>query len=209
MSAKKMIVRVALTVVVLLVVAPILAIALVALSSLAHAAEPTLGKVQACEQACREPKKAPVKKKPRPSPCATVEFTVVPEDEVRFVILAKKRLPSSFCWQMCDGKDCAAPPSPCDDCDWIGPKSVIATGFEPLHSGRYIARSAKQKLRFPRAAMVDYIALCVTRAGLGQSDSWIVPPKAWHGKSVVSVPYGGQQWPAWGQYDPSKWSSVR
>lgn len=137
--------------------------------------------------------------------CAVVEYTVVPGDEVRFAVLSRKRLPSSACWQLCDGADCSAPPSPCDDCDWIGPKSVIPAGFEPLHTGRYIAQSAKQRLRFPREVKAEYIALCDNRTGLGESDSWIIQPTAWDATSVVSVPYGGQPWPAWGQFDLSKW----
>ncbi len=138
--------------------------------------------------------------------CVTVEYTVKPGDEVRFVVLSQKRLPASACWQLCDGTtDCAAPPSPCDTCDWVGPKSVIPTGFEPLHTGRYTAKSAKQSLRLPREAMSEYVAICVARGGLGESDSWIVQPSAWVDRSVVQVPYGGQQWPVWGQVDWSKW----
>jgi hypothetical protein len=155
---------------------------------------------------------APLPPTPAPVPppllelCAEVGYTVEPGDEVRFAVLAQKRLPSSGCWRLCDGDDCAAPPSPCDICDWIGPKSVIPDGFEPLHTGRYVARSAKQTLRFPREVQASYVALCVTREGFGQSNSWIVQPSAWAvGKTKVVVPYGGQQWPVWGETDMSGW----
>ena len=138
--------------------------------------------------------------------CFSVQYTVEKGDEIRFAFLTRKRLPSSACWQVCDGADCAAPPSPCDTCEWIGPKSVIPTGYEPLHTGRYIARSERQTLRFPREAASEYIALCDFREGLGESDAWIVQPSAWGvGVTTVVVPYGGQPWPAWGQVDLSKW----
>ena len=146
---------------------------------------------------------------PSSEACVTVEYLVQPGDETRFAVLAQKRLPSSACWQLCDGSDCAAPPSPCDECDWIGPKSVIPAGFEPIHTGRYVAQSAKQTLRFPREVENDYLALCVDREGLGESDSWIVQPSKWkNGTTRVIVPYGGQEWPAWGQFDLSKWHSA-
>lgn len=146
---------------------------------------------------------------PPPAPpilelCAEVGYTVEPGDEVRFAVLAQRRLPSSGCWRLCDGDDCAAPPSPCDFCDWIGPKSVIPDGFEPLHTGRYVAKSAKQTLRFPREIMTNYVALCVTREGWGESNSWVVQPSAWVGKTRIVVPYGGEQWPVWG--DETIWS---
>lgn len=137
--------------------------------------------------------------------CATVEYTVARGDEVRFAVLARKLLPASACWQLCDGSLCSALPSPCDTCDWIGPKSVIPAWFEPLHTGRYVAQSSTQSLRFPREVMSEYVALCASRITLGQSDSWVVQPSAWKNTSVVSVPYGGQQWPAWGKDDLSKW----
>lgn len=138
--------------------------------------------------------------------CVTVEYTVKIGDEVRFAILSRKRLPASACWQLCDGTDCAFPPSPCDECDWIGPKSVIPTGFEPLHTGRYIAHSEHQVLRFPQEVRSEYIALCDERTGLGESDSWIIQPSEWRtGVTTIVVPYGGQEWPAWGQVDLSKW----
>ncbi len=143
---------------------------------------------------------------PLPEMCVTVKYTVKIGDEARFAVLTRKRLPASACWQLCDGTDCAAPPSPCDTCDWIGPKSVIPAGFEPLHTGRYIAHSEHQTLRFPREVMSEYIALCDDRVGLGESDAWIIQPSAWSaGVTTVVVPYGGQEWPAWSQVDLSKW----
>lgn len=142
-----------------------------------------------------------------PSSCATVAFAVKPGEEVRFSVLAQRRLPASACWQLCDGNACSALPSPCDVCDWIGPKSVIPAGFEPLHTGRYTAHAERQTLRFPREVEANYVALCVTSDKLGESDSWIVQPSAWRGVSIVSIPYGGQQWPAWGKdkVDMSRW----
>jgi hypothetical protein len=137
--------------------------------------------------------------------CVTLEYDVIPGDEVRFAVFAQRRLPASACWQLCDGTDCAAPPSPCDTCDWVGPKSVVPTGSEPLHTGRYVAKSAHQTLRFPREVATGYVALCDERAGLGESDSWIVQPSAWAHATTVSVPYGDQQWPAWGRVDMSRW----
>lgn len=132
--------------------------------------------------------------------CATVEYVVQPGDEVRFAVLAQRRLPTSACWRLCDGADCAAPPSPCDICDWIGPKSVLPEGFEPLHTGKYIARFAKQSLRFPLEVRANFVALCVEREGLGESNSWIVQPTAWQKSSMkVVVPYGGATWPVWGE----------
>ncbi len=139
--------------------------------------------------------------------CATVEYTVEPGDEIRFAVLAEKRLSASACWQLCDGEDCGAPPSPCDTCDWIGPKSVIPDGFEPLHTGKYTAKSPVQTLRFPVEVRVNYIALCDEREGFGASDSWIIRPDAWSG--VVSVvPYDGQEWPVWGKVDWPKTTKV-
>lgn len=137
--------------------------------------------------------------------CASVEFFVKPGDEVRFAVLSRNRLPASACWQLCDGDDCSMFPSPCDTCDWVGPLSVIPTGFMPLHTGKYVARAEHQVLRFPREVMSNYIALCDERKGLGQSDSWVVQPSAWQDRMVVQVPYGGQKWPAWGEVDLSKW----
>lgn len=139
--------------------------------------------------------------------CAMVEYTVEPGDEVRFAVLAQRRLPASACWRLCDGADCAAPPSPCDVCDWLGPKSLLPEGFEPIHTGRYVAQSAKQSLHLPREARANFVALCVEREGLGGSNSWIVDPDAWRafgkrvvGKgTVISVPYGGIVWPVWGE----------
>jgi len=128
--------------------------------------------------------------------CATLNYTVEPGDEVRFAVLARKRLPASACWQLCDGTVCSAPPSPCDTCDWIGPKSVIPAGFEPLHTGLYVAQAAKQSLRFPREVMSEYIALCATRKVLGQSDSAVVMPPTWGPDATVTIPASG--FPLWG-----------
>lgn len=146
---------------------------------------------------------------PAPEECSTVTYSVEPGDQVRFAVLARKRLPASACWQLQDGTETSALPSPCDTCDWIGPKSVIPTGFEPLHSGRYTAHAVHQSLRFPREVERAYVALCITRQGQGQSNSWIVQPAAWEGGTVtmVRIPYGNQQWPVWGPdtIDWSKW----
>lgn len=149
---------------------------------------------------------------PTPAPavpveqCATVKFTVMPGDEVRFAVLARKPLPSSSCWQLCDGLDCAMFPSPCDTCGWWGPKLFIPAEFKPLHTGRYIAKSPEQTLRFPIDVMSEYVVLCDDRTGRGESDSWIIQPSAWTvGVMTITVPYGGQEWPAWGQVDLSKW----
>ncbi len=140
--------------------------------------------------------------------CATVEYTVKPGDEVRYFVLARKRLQASACWQLCDGTNCSAPPSSCDWCDRFDPESIIPAGFETQHTGKYTARSAKQSLRFPLEIASSYLALCVTRAELGQSDSWVVQPSAWKGGAIVQIPYGGQKWPAWGHVDYSKWEKA-
>lgn len=135
--------------------------------------------------------------------CVTVDFSVEPGDEIRFAIFARKRLPSSACWQLCDGDICSAPPVPCDNCNWIGPRSVIADGLEPIHTGKYTAQSAQQILRLPLAAKAEEIFLCDERKGFGHSDSWHIPPSAWssYGKNdAIYVPYGGHQWPVWGVY---------
>ncbi len=116
---------------------------------------------------------------------------------VRFAVLTDHRLPSSSCWQLRDGNVRSALPSPCDTCNWIGPRSVIPRRYKPLYTGLYTANFAEQTLRFPVEVKQEYIALCITRAGLGESDSWIIQPKEWAGKKVVRVPYGGQQWPVW------------
>lgn len=151
---------------------------------------------------------------PRPTPavvppppvqeeCVTVEYVVAPGDEVRFAVLAQRRLPASACWQLCDGADCAAPPSPCDDPNcWREVQDTLPAGFEPQHTGKYVARSAKQSLRLPREARMNFIALCVTREWFGQSNSWIVQPSAWNAfgkKTKLHVPYGGYAWPVWGE----------
>lgn len=128
--------------------------------------------------------------------CVTLEYDVIPGDEVRFAVLARKRLPASACWELCDGAECSAPPSPCDNtCDWIGPKSVVPAGFEPLHTGRYTAHAKHQVLRFPREVTSNYVALCDERAGLGESDADVVTPQDWQGRSVHHVP---ESWPLWG-----------
>ena len=146
---------------------------------------------------------------PDPEPqCATVKSVVQPSDEVRFVIKAKKPLPSSSCWQLCDGPECSAPPSPCDWCAFAEQPEIIPEGFETQHSGLYTAKYAEQTLRLPVEAMHDYIALCITREGLGPSDAWIVQPSAWGSLKTVTVPYDGQQWPSWGEVDYSKWLTM-
>lgn len=127
--------------------------------------------------------------------CATLNTVVAPGDEVRFAVLSRNRLPASACWQLCDGDDCSMLPSPCDTCDWVGPLSVIPTGFVPLHTGRYVAKSAKQSLRFPSEAMSNYVALCDERTGLGQSDAVVVTPQDWQGRNVHHTP---REWPMWG-----------
>ncbi len=142
---------------------------------------------------------------PQSLQCAIVKYTVKPGDEVRFAVLAEKRLPASACWQLCDGEECAAPPAPCDTCDWIGPKSVIPDGLEPLHTGKYVAHAPLQTLRLPVEAALNYVALCDEREGLGESNSWIIQPSAWGENKMVTVPYGGQEWPTWGEVDMSKW----
>ena len=148
--------------------------------------------------------------------CATITFVVQPGDEirvqpgdeVRFAVFARQRLPASACWQLCDGKKCSAPPSACDDCDWAepnGPKSVIPDELEPVHTGSYIATESNQSIRFPREVESSYVALCVLRSGLGESDTWVVQPGVWDSiVTNISIPYGGQKWPVWGQYDSSK-----
>lgn len=135
--------------------------------------------------------------------CVTVEYFVEQGDEIRFAIFAKGRLPSSSCWQLCDGDKCSAPPTPCDTCDWRGPKSVIPVGFDPMHTGRYTASVQRQTLRFPQEVKDGFVILCDERKGK-HSDSWIVPPTAWgkFGKNniAIHVPYGEQDWPVWGVY---------
>lgn len=138
--------------------------------------------------------------------CATVKYTVKRGDKILFAILERKLLQASACWELCDGDTCTAWPAPCvAPCDWAGPKSVIPAGLEPLQTGWYIAQAEHQTLRFPLAVMKEYIALCDERDGLGESDSWIIQPSAWAGRTTIVVPYGGQPWPAWGQVDLSKW----
>lgn len=143
---------------------------------------------------------------PQSLQCATVKYIVEPGDEVRFAVLSERRLPASACWELCDGEDCAAPPSPCDTCDWIGPRSVIPNGQEPHHTGKYVTRARVQTLRLPEEAALNYVALCVNREGSGESNSWIIQPSAWRGSKIVTVPYDGQEWPSWGEVDMSKWS---
>lgn len=140
-------------------------------------------------------------------PCSKVEYTVMPGDVVVFAFLEQALLPASACLQLCDGGECSSLPSPCDDCDWLETLKVLPPGLKPLQTGMYAAKSAKQSLRFPREATAAvYVGIAVTREGLGQSDAWIVQPSVWSsGVTTVEVPYGGQQWPAWGQVDMSKW----
>lgn len=131
--------------------------------------------------------------------CKTIKYEGRPGDEFRFAVFTRKYLPSA-CWQLCDGDDCVAPPSPCSSCNWIGLKRIIPSGFRPLYTGRYIARHSRQSLRFPLDVEQDYVVFCDTRPGLGQSDSWVVQPRVWLKKGTVTVhvPYGGQEWPVWG-----------
>ncbi len=135
-----------------------------------------------------------------PSQCLTETYTVKPNDEVRIAIFTKngERLPASNCWSLSDGKTVSALPSPCTVCNWEGPLSVLPVGYSPEYTGLYIAHSRTQVLRFPRAVANEYVALCVNRAGLGESDSWIIPPSAWVFHTAVHVPYGNAQWPVWG-----------
>ena len=132
--------------------------------------------------------------------CRTIKYVGKPGDEFRFAILTRERLPASACWQLCDGDDCAAPPSPCDTCDWVGPMSVIPAGFKPLYTGKYVARHSHQSLRLPLGVEQNYVAFCDTRLNVGQSDSWIVQPNVWEKGTVttVHIPYDGQEWPVWG-----------
>lgn len=134
--------------------------------------------------------------------CATARYTVTQGDLVRFGVLAQRRLPASACWQLCDGDDCSMFPSPCDDCNWFGPKSVIPRGFEPQHTGLYRAHSEKQSLRFPREVVTSYVALCVEREGLGESDSAVVFPPTWGQDMVVTIPASG--FPLWGSQNIGK-----
>ncbi len=138
-----------------------------------------------------------------PSKCASVTFRVKPGVWVRFGVFTKngERLPSR-CWSLTDGNIVSAAPSPCTVCNWIGPLGVLPAGFRVEYSGLYRAHSRTQTLRFPREVTKDYIVLCVTRAGQGESDSWIIPPKVWHGNTIMRVPYGGARWPVWGMYTP-------
>ena len=129
--------------------------------------------------------------------CATVAYTVDPGDPVRFSVLSQKRLPASACWQLCDGGECSMFPSEsdCRDCGWLGPLTVVPSGFKPFHSGVYVAHSAKQTLRFPREVKENYVALCVEREGLGDSDADVVTPQDWQGRDIHYVPI---EWPLWG-----------
>lgn len=140
-------------------------------------------------------------------PCSRVEYSVMPGDIVVFAFMEKELLPASACLQLCDGDECYSLPSPCDDCNWLDTLSVLPAWLKPLQTGKYVAKSAKQSLRFPKeAASRVYVGIAVTREGLGQSDAWVVQPSEWSpGVTTVKVPYGGQQWPAWGKVDLSKW----
>ena len=132
--------------------------------------------------------------------CLTATYTVKVGDEVRIAIFTKdgERIPASNCWSLSDGSNVSALPSPCTVCNWSGPLSVLPNGYKPEYTGLYIAHSRTQVLRFPSEVAKSYIALCVTRAGLGESDSWIIPPSAWHSSVSLTVPYGNVQWPVWG-----------
>lgn len=135
-----------------------------------------------------------------PAKCASTTFQVKPGDLVRLGVFTKngERLPSD-CWSLSDGSVVSAAPSPCAECNWEGVLSVLPDGFRVEYSGLYRAHSRTQTLRFPREVTKDYIALCVTREGLGESDSWIVPPRAWNGNSIIHIPYSrGNRWPVWG-----------
>lgn len=130
--------------------------------------------------------------------CVSVTFTLhVNNPQVRFAVFTKgERLPSS-CWSLTDGKVVSAAPSPCTVCNWVGPLSVLPHGFMVKYSGLYRAHSRVQTLRFPREVTKGYIALCITRDGLGESYTFIIPPHVWKGTSTVDVPYGGISWPVW------------
>ncbi|HEC94329.1 MAG TPA: hypothetical protein ENI56_03135 [Candidatus Kaiserbacteria bacterium] len=133
-----------------------------------------------------------------PTKCVSDTFQVRRGDWVRLGVFTNgERLPSD-CWSLSDGGIVSAIPSPCTACNWIGPLSVLPEGFMVEYSGLYRAHSRTQTLRFPREVTRDYIALCVIREGLGESDSWIIPPGAWKKTSIVHVPYGSAKWPVWG-----------
>ncbi len=131
--------------------------------------------------------------------CASITFRVKLGDQVRLAVITDgRRLPSN-CWSLTDGDVVSAVPSPCTTCNWIGPLSVLPHSLVVKYSGLYRAHAHTQTLRFPREVTKDYIALCVTREGLGESDSWIVPPRAWNGNSIIHIPYSrGNRWPVWG-----------
>ncbi len=139
------------------------------------------------------------------SQCVTVAFRVNPGDQVRYGVFTQgERLPS-HCWSLSDGGVVSATPSPCNTCKWVGTVHVLPYGSIPEYTGLYSAHSRLQVLRFPSEVSGNYVVLCVTRKGLGESDSWIVPPSAWVaptwdtvGTSAVIVPYGNQEWPVWG-----------
>lgn len=130
--------------------------------------------------------------------CASVTFRVKHiGDQVRLAVITDgSRLPSN-CWSLSDGGVVSAAPSPCQVCNWRGSLSVLPTGLKVEYSGLYTARGRVQTIRFPREVKGFYIALCVTSAGLGKSDSWIIPPSAWKGTSTIRIPYA--KWPVWGR----------
>ncbi len=142
------------------------------------------------------------------SSCVTVTFHVQPGDQVRYAVFTHQgeRLPSS-CWSLSDGEEISAAPSPCTVCNWVGPLSILPNGFSVKYSGLYRAHSRTQVLRFPRKVIGDYIALCITRVDLGESDSWIIPPSRWREITILSVhvPYDGKRWPVWGS-KATNWS---
>ncbi len=149
------------------------------------------------------------------SQCATVTFRIKHiGTQVRYAVFTQgKRLPST-CWSLSDGGVVSAAPSPCTVCNWVGVIHNLPFGFVPEYTGLYTVHSHLQVLRFPREVAKNYVVLCVTRKGLGESDSWIVPPSAWVarawdtiGASAVIVPYGNQKWPVWGT-EAITWSKL-
>ncbi len=139
--------------------------------------------------------------------CVLVTFRVIPGDIVRYAVFTDGSRLSSSCWSLSDGNITSATPSPCTVCDWSGPLQVLPEGSLVKYSGLYRARNRVQTLRFPRGVMQRYVALCVTRAGLGESDSWVIQPSAWGSDVSLKIPYSGQKWPVWGisKIDWSRW----
>jgi hypothetical protein len=131
-----------------------------------------------------------------PMMCATIEIHgALPGDELAFSFVTEggRRHKPSACSMVCDGPDCTALPTPCDDCTWVGTLSQVPDGYVPAHTGKYTVKNGGlQTISGPLEIMQEYFGACITRDGT-QSNGVLVSPEpggaGWKNNRAV-IPQG-------------------